>query len=256
MRSLKWIVFVLVFFMEVRIRAEETKLDHRPASCWGHKIPCAEQATSSRRILTLRKVTLVLAAGTIVEHRNRTDDTDTLQLVRGHFYVEAGSGIALQTPFGKFHCDKSGDDDCKGLIWREDTSVNLRSLGGAWRITRMGDSAEYALAPGLQTVLSEVNETGKAGFEFPQSLPWAQTLKEWAALYPREWKAFKAEVASFRPVWTEAVESVSQLHKSIVKREVAAYYDGIAAQKARAAREAAEDESLRSMFRQKNYMNP
>jgi hypothetical protein len=243
MRTLRGLTLVALFCIDVHVKAEEHK------SCWADKLPCAVSATASRRVIEEEsKLRLVLAPGALLERR----EDDLVQLVRGSFYVEIEAPMKFQTPYGRFWCV----GECKALFERRATEISLKSLGGDWRIERSGEKQDYALAAGLQILLAEADSSGRAQMDFPQSLPWISTMKQWAALFPGDTEEWKTQAAVFRDVWRGAVESVSDLHQVTARREVAAFDRAQAQERARQKARESEDQSLRDLFRTKNYVHP
>jgi len=247
---MSWIratILILCFCGEVHVRADTT---HAPsAGCWGKTIPCAEQSLDhQRRVLRADGLTLTLGAESILQQRTES----SIQLVRGLFYVETSKTVQFQTPFARLSCLGS----CEALLRREPDQVVIKSLRGEWIVMRTGEDKRYAVVAGMQVQVGEIGEDGKAQMEFPQSLPWAETIREWGQLFPGKLDQFKVKLGEFHPIWQAAVGTVSDLHQTTVNRELASYDRGQARQKARELSRAAEDESLRSLFRQKNYVDP
>jgi hypothetical protein len=236
------ILLMALFCVDVRVRADDLK------DCWGKSIPCPVQALTGKRLVEVDNLKISMSANALLEQRS----DDLIQLVRGDFYVETAKPVKLQTPYGRFWCE----GECKALFERDEREITIKNLQGRWLIQRTGETQTYALAPALQTWLGEVEPDGRAQMEFPQSLPWLQTTKLWAALYPGDVGHLKTDLAQFRVVWHHAVESVSELHKTTAQREIASYRRTQDEERARQKAQEKEDESLRNLFRQKNYLSP
>ncbi len=252
MKFLRVLVYLALFCVNVRIHAAQKSQDkEKPRdlpACWGKSTPCPVQAIDSGRVVEAPGLKIALSQGSLVEGL----ESSTIQLVSGSFYIETSKPVVFKTPYARFYCEA----ECKALVDRIETQVTLQNLNGRWLIRRAGEEQEYALAAGLQTMIGEVEQQGQAQMEFPQSLPWLPTVKKWAALYPGSPKELKVEIADFRPVWKGAVEAASRLHGDTAKRAIAAAQSEQAEERARQRARAAEDESLRSLFREKNNLNP
>lgn len=240
MKFARALILLALFCVDVHVRAEEV--------CWGKTLPCPVQAKEGLRKLEAKSLKLSLAQGSLLEQR----DGQVIELINGQFYVATSSRVKFQTPYGKVWCE----DECKAIFERQVAHLTVRSLAGSWRVTRTGDAQVYVLGPGLQTRIGEVESEGRAAMEVPQSLPWSQTARLWAALYPGDFKDFKAELAAFRELWRLGVESASANQERSAQRTIASFEQAQTQQRARQKAREQEDESLRQLFRQKNYVNP
>lgn len=237
MRSLRTLLLLSVFCLDVHVKAAELNKKY----CWGQVLPCSVEG---RRLVMGTDFRISLATSTLLEWR----DVETFQLIRGEFYVETSSRAKFQSPYGQVWCE----DDCKGLFIREPDGIVIKSLEGNWRIRRLGEDQIYAIVPGLQVHLGEVNDAGQAQMEFPQSLPWLPTVKSWSALYPGTLKELKPTLVKFRESWKKAVEAASELHSKVASRRVASNAKMKAEVLARQLAAEREDQRLRSLFRDKN----
>lgn len=239
MKWLRVLACLFAFCVDVHVKAEEII-----ANCWERKIPCPIKASSRRLVLNAKEWRVSMAPSSLIERRAQS----LVQLVEGQFYIEIARPIKFQTPYARVWCA----EECKGIFVREGMSFTAKSLEGTWRIQRTGEAQVYVLPAGLQVVIGEVTDDGQSLMDFPQSLPWSPTVKEWSALYPGTLTELKPTLVKFRFVWKEAVEAVSDMHKHAADRAIAANDKILAAERAvRNARER-EDQSLRELFRQKN----
>ncbi len=245
MKPGRFILIAAMFFIDVRVRAEDS---HKEASCWGKRIPCAIQATEHKREYRNGDFVLVLGAGSIAQQR----DEKTIQLVEGKFYVEIDKPVIFKTPYASISCESV----CTALITRALTGVTVKSLAGEWNIQRLGEKKNYSLSSGLQLSIGEVETSGVAQMDFPQSLPFAPTVMEWSKLFPGTVELFKSDVARFRLDWKEAVESASQVHEQAASRAIASYEAGLAKEEARRKSVAKEEAAMRELFRRKNNIDP
>ena len=235
-------ILLAIFCIDVRVHAETHASESK--DCWGHKVPCAIRNEAGVRHLKSERFEISLDKGALLEQR----ETSVVHFVTGLFYLRHVKGAEFTTAFAKFNCKA----DCQALIERQDDKMTLKVLEGQVWIKRLGEEKYYRVDAGLQVSVSEVAEDGKAAMEFPQSLPWLTTAKDWARLFPGEVEDFHKELAEFRTRWNEAVESASETHKLVADRQIAAHNEELAKQKARAAAAAREDQRLRELFRRKN----
>lgn len=233
------LVFVFVFCVDVHVKAETMT----SSACWEKTTPCVVEARG-RKILKSKDMTVTLGPKAMVERK----DEMTVQLMSGRFYIEVSKPVVFKTPYARVTCQ----DSCKGIFTRANSEFNVKSLSGRWTVVRTGDEKVYGIPEALQMSFGEVTSDGSAEMEFPQSLPWEATLKEWVALYPGKLKEFKPELADFRVVWREAVERVSEMHRSHAARTIASHERELADARAREAAREREDAELRALFREKN----
>jgi hypothetical protein len=243
-------LLIALFFVDVHVRAESHTAAVQaedPAACWGKIVPCAVQADGKKQVLSAPGFEMVLDAHSLVEQRN----DKSIQLVSGRFLVSMKGAMKLNSPYAEFTCT----GDCTGLFVRELKAVTLKALAGSWQVKRLGEPHRYRVDAGLLVTVAEVTENGMAEMEFPQSLVWAPTIKEWASMYRKDAKDFKREVTAFRQSWRDAVESASQVHAADAGRSIASHQASIDAALARRKREQMEDQRLRQLFRQKNHFD-
>lgn len=219
-------ILILVFFfcVDVHVRAESV-------------------ASEKREAVSVPSGKLVLAPHSLIE-----TSEESVHLVKGDFYYSGGETARFKTPFAAFHC--SGE--CKVLVRRFKDKVRIKNMLGSVIVRRAGDAQDYYLPVGMQFTVGLVTGVGVADMEFPQSLPWDETVKLWASLYIGEAKQFKSDLEEFREEWRHAVEAVSDLHRDRAHREIASAIraaDDAARSKAEIEKENA---SLRKLFREKS----
>jgi hypothetical protein len=223
------LAIVLCFFLDVHVHAD----------------PLAGPSTG-KKTLKLHEMEVVLDHGALMEER------EGLHLVRGRIYVQSEERTQIATPFATAHCE----GDCRAIFERSNDHVWIQNLEGAWIIQRTGEAQSYILPPAMQVRVAEVGENGLAQMDFPQSLPWAPTLKAWGHLFPGDKNEFKDQVEAFRPRWKLGVERVTQIHQDGAKRTIASYEKAEAEKEAARRREEQENAKLRALFREKNYLSP
>lgn len=237
------------FFIDVQVHAaDHAKAETQVEDCWGKNLPCAIQTSGQRRELKGPRFTMTMAPGSIAEQR----DAKTVQLIKGDFYLEVDGVVKFNTPYAEIRCSNA----CKGIFNRSEKEIAIKSFAGQWVIKRLGDRQEYALRAGLQVKVSEVEQNGMAEMEFPQGLPFASTVKQWAKFYSGDFAGFKANVAEFRQAWQEAVEQVSQSQLQNATRSIASHQSELDKQRAAKAAAEREDAELRRLFREKNNLQP
>ncbi len=240
MKLMRLLCWIMVFCIDVHVKAEETHKE----KCDFNRGNCVILAEDGRRVFRSDEILVMLAPRALLEIRNE----NTVQLVKGDFYIETEQPVKLQTPYAKIWCE----GECKGLFSRTAVTLEVKSLDGNWRITRAGEKTVYVVPAGLQVSIGEVAENGQAQMEFPQSLPWVPTIKQWASLYPGKVSEFKPELEKFRQVWREAVEAVSVLHQTVATRAVASHEAEVEQARRQRLAQLREDQGLRNLFRDKN----
>jgi hypothetical protein len=206
-------------------------------------------AMAHKKSFSAKGLQVVLGPGSLLEQHDKNE----FQLVKGEFLVELQSIAKLKTPFATVTCD---GDPCLALIHRDSTQVQIKALRGEFRVRRLGEKTDYGLGAGLQLTVMEVADNGVAEMEFPQSLPWDSTVKEWAHYYSGTSKEFRETLIQFREDWQQAVERVSQIHEQYAGRVIASYEATLAEERSRKAAQEREDAKMRKLFREKNNVSP
>ncbi len=235
------LVIALCFFLDVRVRAADRPAKH--ADCWGKTVPCAIFAAEKKREFKDQDFTFVMAMNSLAERQ----DESSVRLVDGRFYIEISKPFNFKTPYAIFSCL----DSCKALVDRRSDEVQFKAIEGQWKFTRNGEKRDYQIAGGLQISVGEVETTGVARMEFPQGLPWQQTVLEWSKFYAGSVDDFKRDVRRFRADWKRAVENVSDVHLQVAQRVLASHEADLAKERARRKAELKEEAQLRELFRQK-----
>lgn len=246
MTSARALLLISLFFIDVHVRAENQHATLEP-SCWGKIIPCVIQAEGRSKTVTANGFEMVVDKQSLAEQRS----DKTVQLVNGRFLIAMKAATKLGTPYAEFTCE----GQCTGIFSRSITEVTLKALSGSWQVKRLGEAHRYRVDAGLQVTVSEVSESGMASMEFPQSLPWMPTVKEWAELFAGEPAQFKRQVSAFRDSWREAVESASEVHAADAGRSIASHQAALDAAQARQKRSEQEDQRLKELFRKKNHFD-
>lgn len=229
MNLVKKFMLLACCILDVRIHAQSVEADHN-----GFKF-------------TANQTTIVMKKDALMDQRE-----ESIQLIRGEFYVETNEQPKFTTPYASFRCKST----CKALITRTYDQVAWRALQGSWEFVRTGEARKYELGAGARVVVSAVQSDGKAHIEPLQGLPWERTISDWAQLYPGKFPEFKSSVAQFREEWMERVKLISNWNEDESKRLLASHERHLADERARRAAIEREDQRLRQMFRQKNYLSP
>jgi len=225
------VFFFLLFCLDIHVKAD-----------------MAVASGSSKKTWSGGGMDVVMMPGSLIEQR----EGEMVNLVKGKFFIEFKHGVSVRTPFAAVLCQS---ETCMAIIHRAGMEMEVKALKGEFSVRRLGDRAHYNLIAGSRVGLAGVTDEGKADMDFPQSLPWDSTVKEWAKFFPGNMKEFRPVLAEFRADWKRAVEALSGLHTERASREIASHQAALAAAAARAAVQEREDAKLRELFRQKNDLN-
>lgn len=228
-RFLRSFVLLSCFTVHVHVRAAEA----------------IARAAHSAEDFTFGESKMRLAQGALVEKRKE----NAAHLVKGEALAYLKGKDVLQTAYAYVRCQS---DDCKALVHREKDRVTFGALEGVLLVHRLGENKDYVLPTAMQVSVGGVMADGYAEMDFPQSLPWDETVKSWARLFRGDLKEFKSTLAEFREVWHESVEAVSHLHEERAQRVIASHDKAVQDQQARQKAQEREDEELRKLFREKS----
>ena len=206
-------------------------------------------SAAHKKSFATANVSVVMQAGSLLEQR----EDNLVHLVKGHFFVDLQPSGKVQTAFATMTC---AVDSCQALVRRDSEKVEIKAVKGEFNVRRLGEKAAYGLRSGMQVTVMAVTDEGTAEMEFPQSLPWDSTVKEWSKFYSGNAKDFRTTLIQFREEWKAAVENVSQLHQIQAGRVIASYEQSLSEQRARQAVQEREDAKMRKLFREKNDLAP
>jgi hypothetical protein len=229
---LKFTTLIFCFSIEIHVRA----------------LDATYEAKGSRKIVELGEHKVVLRAGTLVQALSG----ERVRLIRGAVLIDGSANFMVQTPFAKFTCE----DECTGLVERKKDHVYIKSLKGNWSLQRTGDKQVYQIPVAAMLRIGEVSVDGHSDLEFPQSLPWNSTVKEWASLFAGSAHDFKPVLAEFHQVWLEAVGQLTEIQTQAAGRALAADANERATRESQRQAKEREDAKLRQLFREKSYIYP
>jgi hypothetical protein len=224
------LALITLFCLDVRVKAESEVY-----------------AGDSKKTYQSAGATVIMQPGSLLETR----EGQSINLVKGRFFVELRDSALVRTPFASVACAAG---ECQALVFRTLDKMEIRALKGEFMVRRLGDEQHYSLIAGAQVAVKAVTEQGVSEMDFPQALPWDSTVKEWAKFFPGSIKEFKPTLVEFREVWKQTVERMSELHTDYANRTLASHERALASEAARRAAQEREDAKLRKLFREKNNM--
>lgn len=242
-RIFQALILLFLLSLDLNISAETI---FYPKNCWGKDEACAVQNDSKRPVtLQLSGMQVHMDSQAIM----KTDAQGEADLARGTLFAKHADSYTWRTPFGQVICRS-----CQVLLHRDEKSLEVNAIKGRVTIVRKGDGSSYELPPGFSVQLSAVTSDGRANLDFPQASPLVLVGKAWARVYNGDTQEFKKEFGDYVKIWDQAADLSSQMQKEEAERRIAS--DD--AEKARIEQlrqnRLREQERIRQLFREKNYL--
>jgi hypothetical protein len=229
---IRWLCFVAVFCMDVRVRANEPS-----ERIWkGRERP--QTLTWSGASFTLGKSSLMTVMG-----------EQDLRLVEGRAWVGVPQDYRFSSPYGSFYCL---GDRCEGLLDRNDREFRLRALSGDWAVEPRGEDSRFSVLEGQEVRLSSVRASGRAGLSFPMGLVTSELVADWASVFVGDASALRQRLGELQEHWREAMEQSAQDATTHAMRSLAEHQEQVRLAEQRRQSKAREDAALRELFRQRN----
>lgn len=286
-RLLRWFLFLAVFSIEVRVKADvageiSASVSHvlsrvkdsariskanvvedltvqEPDQCWVKGVsPCAIKSSprSLARIelfgesLSDVRAKLVLREDTTLIRLNASQ----LRLLKGEVWIRASGELVVDSEFGAFASNSTSH------FWVSKDPDRFRAsvVAGALELRpRSGavDTREILLVtPGLENWIGAVNaETGVSAYGAPIAIPFKMHLARWARCYDGGREQFVQEATEFAETWRSASVEAARIHQDLHDRKVAQIEKKKASERAAKLKVEAENRRLIELFKQKVF---
>ncbi len=242
--SLQLLLALFVFTLDVKVRARVIELPH---GCVKGEAACAVLNLSGvlKKKMVWGDLRVSEGGSYLITSANQ------LRLIRGHFFVEAHEPIEVSTLYGVFKV-KFG----RAFFDVRDQIVNFTNVSSSdFKYQPRGDQQDYELPVGFANYLTLISTNGAAEAGYPKIAELKPLVKGWGGLYGQgEIATFKSQLNTFALVWTKAQKIVGPWYTDTVNREIAAEKAEEARLAAIRARQRAESEHWRALFRDRNFV--
>lgn len=243
MRSLARILLAFfAFTIEVKVKAE---IIEWPSGCLKTDQTCAIHIDTPQTFtielgdgdLSLGKDSVVVRKGTEAE------------LLQGQMLVSVHSPVRVVTRYADLEMSSG-----RMLVKVDSQEVQVTALNHVVKISLKGHGEVIQLTPGFSVSVKGVDLKGFSIVEVPQPLVIDSTIRKWARLHKGDRKTLREEIGRSIESWRRAVREGGQWHQQMVERSIASHKEQEARKAAWRAKVEQENQALRRLFRQKNYL--
>lgn len=246
--------FILASVLDVRVKAIPVEL---PSSCIKHVSrfkACAYLNDKTKRTMHLAFGDLRMSsdASLVIDRspNQASSATMTLHLVRGVFWLRAHKPVIVKTLYGAARLTKGS-----ALIFVQDRYIDVTNLTSNLVYQPRGEKAALPLPKGMVVRMARISQSGVARTGFPHAAVVRNLLKTWAQVYAQnDLSHFKQNVKAFLPNWVSAISAVGPWYRQVVERELASARAEKERLARRRAKERAENQKLRDLFRAENFI--
>lgn len=256
-KVLRILLSLMVFFIEVRIRASEAE-SHRanealgvlvdePKDCFSKKdtFPCALKSLSRRTEVKKEFHQLTMSSKAAVVFF----DTERLRLLAGDFWFENKVALTLETLYGTI----SSDPETEFFISVTPEKVVMRVVQGLLKVTPNGHDKSVNIPAGFNNYLTSAGSDGRNRMGIPLAVRPADILNDYRLLTNFGKDDVQKKMESFKPVWKEALETSSRFSKELTDRELAAENAKLEQEKQIELRRQSEAIFLKNLYKSKTF---
>jgi len=246
-------VFILFFFVEVRVKAEPLVTLPRQKEAIDEPVGCSEDLATTCALGTYPSAFysyqregfhLILGADSGVVWQ----DGQWVHLA-GELSLNTQTNTKVKYEYGTVSVDS-------GQVWliRTKRHLLIRNLSASVELFMRGRES-FPLPPGFEIQISGVNEDGRVGMTVPTAIPYQDQLQRMARVNVESREEFYKTIENFKEVWKLGVEEAGELHAQLLQREIANTEAQAKAKELQQLRRARERAELRQLFRKKNYLD-
>lgn len=255
---IKALTLFLLFTVEVTVRAEEAKeylglrasyIDE-PQECWQPELKGADREWCAIHVLD-KKWQFKLEAWEASLAPQTTiivSSSQELRHIQGSVWLKSQKEIVVKSVYGQLFVPGGSEvllhhDPSRWVIWPIHQDIPATQI----KLLARGQSESVSLLPGYEHQLSSLD---RQVYEIPQLANVYVLLPLWAKL-----GASRGQVASYGQKWNQARKKVGVWHRSLASLEIEKHQEELARQRARQRRIQEENQRLRALFRQRNYLD-
>ncbi len=260
------LVFILAYGLEVEVQAalEQGSWFSEPEGCEMNLENSPEESGCLLRALPAQGASQLSWKGAQVYAFPGTVifvQGEGLRLLKGELILkdsdlelqdrEDASTIVLGTEYGRM-ISQAG-------VWlmlkREaDHWMEVDVLRGSVDLKLLGHQEKLSVGQGFSLRFGPVNEKGLSQVELPQPVRVQSVLMRWLRGTQKDPEVWRTKVQLVLPSWQTAAEEIALWQSQTVLRHLASVQEEERKRAQRALQRQREDEELRRLFRQKNYL--
>jgi ActR/RegA family two-component response regulator len=205
-----WVIFLLTFTLDVKVRASEYFDD--PKGCLEELSYCLVKNHKTKKVHVSSgadELSLDYDA-TLVRHI-----PGEFTIIQGSVLVYTKTGLNINTPYGKIEVQP----ETTALVTRSDKSTSLTVMAGKALLHPLGQDHTVEVLAGYENKMTAVKNL-KAQVEIPKPALIENTLKDWSRLTWHSKEDFLLAVDDFKVAHRNASQQLSLLSREIAMREV------------------------------------
>ncbi len=246
MKWLRFILFIFLFTIEIRIKAQAEILD-QPESCYqAEGQNCIVKSLGETGdVWTTSEGEIRMAPQSIVSRQE-----NQWRLISGRVWIDCSGQQIWRGQFAKWTCLPGQ------AMMIEHSAEGLEFIGLKGSVALESHSGEkLALSPGLSVKIGPVLQTAKNEISFPRSANLRKTLSWAAELMPLDEAQLKSVLSEFLLGWHQSREHISRTLASHSEDQIRRQKDADLQRELARQKNQKEDAELRALFRKKNYLD-
>lgn len=241
-KGLQFLIFLLAFQVEVRVRASGGVLQ-QPPTCLKTQETCAIQVTHESFHLIDENLKIHAREGATLMRLSENQ----WRFVKGAVWIEKGPHLEIETLYGSIRASQ-------GQYWliEQGDQVLVRNMNADLKVT-LRDGKKLEVPEGFEFWIAGLNSKGKSEFGMVQPVDMKKHLPLWNSLYRGTKDAFINEVTQLRESWGDLAEKSSSLYKKVAERQIASAEEKQRDIVKNREMKAAKRRQLQEMYRQRVF---
>jgi hypothetical protein len=239
---LRFLIFILAFQMEIRVRAE-APLMQEPVHCLSQKTPCVIQAAAGAFHFKSEHLSLHATPKSVLAE----DAENSWRYLSGNLWVEKSKNLKMHTIYADLTSER-------GSFWLVENEGKLfvRNVN-ADLVVQLRDGKKLNVPEGFEFWIGGINSLGRSEFGMIRPIDIKQHLALWNELYQGDKEDFVAEVKEMKQYWGDLVARSGDIYKNQVQRKLASIEDEKQSAKEKKRREEAHKAKVRELYRQRVF---
>ncbi len=238
----RFLIFLLAFQMEVRVRASGDVLQ-QPVACLKSKETCALHVTGP--VFHLRRDELSLHA-----KENSTlmrVSASQWRLLKGTLWVEKSAGVDIETPYATVSAPQ-------GQYWliERGSQIVVRNIDADLHVV-LRDGKKLEVPAGFEFWISGINSKAQSEYGMIRPIDMKEHLPLWNALYSGTKENFVKEVKHLKENWGDLAEKSAFIYQAATERKLASIAESQRQAEEKSRQQAAERQKLKSIYFQRTF---
>lgn len=241
-KGIRFLIFLLAFQMEVRVRAAGDVLQ-QPSACLKSKETCAIHVTGPA--FHLRRDDFSI-------HANENSTLMRLslkqwRLVKGTMWVEKSAGVEVETPYANLKAPQ-------GQYWliEKGSQIVVRNIDADLQVV-LRDGRKLEVPAGFEFWVSGINSKGQTEYGMIRPIEMKEHLPLWNSLYSGTKEGFVKEVQNLKENWGDLTEKSAFIYQAVVERKLASVAESQRQVEEKKRQQAADLQKMKSFYFQRTF---